>query len=139
MSCKTQMLQRMESFGGLSIWEVFGDQVVWSTPSHCLQVKDKVSNFYSNKEAQCLGDLPQVLEATHPTLEKTAPTHSLVFKRPMVLSEDKNHQSQLEQLCCFCHTIWLTPRGLEVSARKGGQQAPRGGSLSIDPWGSEAR
>ena len=81
------MLQRMETFGGLPIWEVFGDQVAWSTPRRCLQVKDKVSNFYSNKEAQCLGGLPQVLEATHPTLEKTTPTHSLVFKGPMVLSE----------------------------------------------------
>lgn len=132
------MLQRMQSFVGLPIWEVFGDQVVWSIPSHCLQVKDKVSNFYSNKEAQCLGDLPQVLEATHPTLEKTAPTHSLVFKRLMVLSEDKNHQPQLEQLCCFRHTIWLTPRDWKyLLEREAGK--PPGEGLSIDPWGSGAR
>lgn len=90
---KTQVLLRMESFGGLSIWEVVGGQVVWSMPRHCLQVQDKVSNFYSNKEAQCLGGLPQVLKAIHPILEKTTSTHSLLFKRLLVLSEDqKNHR-----------------------------------------------
>ena len=130
----------MESFGGLSIWEVVGGQVVWSMPRHCLQVQDKVSNFYSNKEAQCLGGLPQVLKVIHPTLEKTTSTHSLLFKRLLVLSEDqKNHWLQLKQFCCSHHTIWLTIRNRKYLLEREARKPPRGGSLSIDPWGSGAK
>lgn len=118
----------MESLGGLPIWEVVGGQMVWSTPRHCLQGQDKVSNFYSNKEAQCLGGLPQVLKAIHPTHEKTTSTHSLLFKRLLVLSEDqKNHGLQLKQFCCFHHTIWLTPRNRKYLLERGARKPPKEG------------